>query len=61
MQISGDWRKLTEKLDPNSGVMVSIEIFKTDYISREFTIKNCSVLKNIYFCKQIRLHRKKFE
>ena len=29
MQISGKWRKLTENLDPKSGVMVSIE--NTDY------------------------------
>ena len=31
VQISGNWRKLTENLDPKSGVMVSIEIFKTDH------------------------------
>ena len=31
VQISGNWRTLTDNLDPKSGVMVSIEIFKTDH------------------------------
>ena len=38
--------------------MLSIEIVKTDYFPVNLQNKKCTVLKNIYFCKQIRLHRK---
>ena len=39
--------------------MFSIEIFKTDYFHVNLKKnKKCIVVKNIYFCKRIRFHRK---